>query len=69
VPTSLSCSHGGNLLAVAFTDENIRIIDFRVGPSLTKDIGNATMILEGEHSDIIKKVKLSPDGVLLLSAG
>lgn len=27
------------------------------------------MILEGEHSDLIKKIQLSPDGTVLLSAG
>ena len=57
------------MVAVAFTDEKIRIIDFRMGPCQTQDIGNATMLLEGEHSDIIKKVVLSPDGTLLLSSG
>ena len=57
------------MVATSFTDENIRVIDFRIGPSVTKDIGNATMILEGEHSDIIKKVYFSPEGTLLLSTG
>jgi WD repeat-containing protein 48 len=27
------------------------------------------MLLEGEHSDIIKRIVLSPDGTLLISAG
>ena len=27
------------------------------------------MLLEGEHSDIIKRIVLSPDGTLLVSAG
>jgi WD40 repeat protein len=56
-------------VAVSFTDEKLRIIDFRTGPSQTQDIGNATMQLEGEHSDIIKRIVLSPDGTLLISAG
>lgn len=56
-------------MAVSFTDEKLRIIDFRTGPSQTQDIGNATMQLEGEHSDIIKRIVLSPDGTLLISAG
>ena len=54
-------------MAVSFTDEHIRVIDFRIGPSTTQDIGNATMQLE--HSDLIKKVQLSPDGTLLVSTG
>lgn len=69
MPTSISCSQGGNVVAVAFTDEKIRILDFRVGPSETQDIGNATMILSEEHTDLVKKIQLSPDGTLLLSAG
>ncbi len=58
-------------MAVAFTDEKIRIVDLRVKP--TKDQlterGNATLILEGQHSDLIKKIKMSPDGTNLLSTG
>ena len=30
LPTSLSCSQGGSILAVGFTDEVIRIFDVRV---------------------------------------
>jgi hypothetical protein len=40
---------GGNILAVAFTDEKIRIYDFR-----KKNATDNEMILEGEHSDLIK---------------
>jgi hypothetical protein len=32
VPTSLSCSQGGKVVAIAFTDEKIRIVDFRMKP-------------------------------------
>ena len=57
------------MVAAAFTDEQIRILDFRVGPSETQDIGNATMILSEEHTDMIKKIQLSPDGTILFSTG
>ena len=60
MPTSLSCSQGGKVVAVAFTDEKIRIIDFRVKQTLAAISGDgsdrATMTLEGEHSDLIKKI-------------
>jgi len=55
------------VVAASFTDEQVRVIDFRIGPSTTQDIGNATMQLE--HSDLIKKVQLSPDGTLLVTTG
>lgn len=54
-------------MAVAFTDEKIRIIDFRVKPASKDDI--STIVLEGEHTDLIKKIQISPDGTELFSAG
>ena len=56
------------MVAAAFTDEKIRIIDFRVKQTAIEG-ENTTAILEGEHSDLIKKIQMSPDGTLLLSAG
>jgi hypothetical protein len=50
IPTALQCSYGGNILACAFTDDKIRIVDFRVKQKTTSD----TMILEGEHTDFVK---------------
>ena len=50
IPTALECSYGGNILAGAFTDDKIRIFDFRVKQKTTAE----TMILEGEHTDFVK---------------
>jgi hypothetical protein len=47
VPTSLSCSEGGNIVAVAFTDETIKIVDFRIKNSGEKS--SPVIVLEGEH--------------------
>jgi WD40 repeat protein len=68
VPTSLSCSYGGNILACAFTDDKIRILDFRIKPT-QKGASTESVILEGEHTDFIKQISLSPDGTVLLSSG
>lgn len=68
VPTALSCSQGGNILAAAFTDDKIRILDFRVPPPKGSK-QDSTMLLEGEHTDLVKQLALSPDGTVLLSAG
>lgn len=47
-------------MACAFTDEQqIRIIDFRARP---KKFNDATMVLEGEHTEFVKQIALSPDG-------
>jgi len=56
LPTALSCSYGGNILASAFTDDKIRLYDFRVKQK-SKSI--EPMILEGEHTDFIKQLSLS----------
>lgn len=67
VPTSLSCSEGGNVVAVAFTDETIKIVDFRIKNSGEKS--SPVMVLEGEHSEFIKNISLSSDGTVLFSSG
>ena len=67
VPTSLSCSEGGNVVAVAFTDETIKIVDFRIKNSGEKS--SPVMVLEGEHSEFIKNIQLSSDGTVLFSSG
>ena len=67
VPTSLACSYGGNILACAFSDDKIRIIDFRVKQQ--QKGGPESMTLEGEHTDFIKQINLSADGTILLSSG
>jgi hypothetical protein len=56
LPTALSCSYGGNILASAFTDDKIRLLDFRV--KLKKN-SIEPIILEGEHTDFIKQLSLS----------
>ena len=65
LPTTLSCSQGGNILAVGCTDEKIRIMDFR----MRSEGNNGELLLEDEHTDMIKKVQLSPDGMVCFSAG
>jgi len=64
IPTCVSCSLGGNIVAIGYTDEKIRVMDMRVSE-------NKRQVIElcGSHSDIIKCVKLSPDGLVCLSAG
>ena len=66
MPTSISCSEGGNVVAVAFTDDKIRIVDSRIKQNPSPE-GN--LVLEGEHTDIIKYIFLSPDGTILFSSG
>lgn len=40
---------------MAFTDEKIRILDFRVrGSSQSNE--KSTVLLEGEHEDMIRKI-------------
>ena len=63
VPATIACSQGGNIVAVAFTDEKIRVIDFRIPTSA----GEAALVLE--HTDMIKQICLSNDGTLCLSSG
>lgn len=64
IPTCVSCSQGGFIIAVGYTDERIRILDMRI-----KGDKQCEFELAGQHSDIVKSVKLSPDGMVCLSAG
>jgi WD40 repeat protein len=64
IPTSVSCSLGGSIVAVGFTDEKIRVLDMRMDEKKRQVIE-----LSGGHTDIIRCVKLSPDGMVCLSAG
>jgi WD40 repeat protein len=55
---------GGSVIAVGYTDETIRVIDLRI-----KSKEKAIIELKDEHTDIIKQVQLSPEGMVCLSAG
>ena len=54
LPTSLACSYGGSILACAFTDEKIRVRDFRMKSTQKGASTSEIMVLEGEHTDFIK---------------
>jgi hypothetical protein len=53
---------GGNILACAFTDDKIRVLDFRL-----RTAKKEAMVLESDHTD--KQLALSSDGTVLLSSG
>ncbi|CDW87994.1 UNKNOWN [Stylonychia lemnae] len=55
---------GGNIIAIGYTDEVIKIIDMRIRGDQSHQFE-----LRGEHQDSIRQVKLSPDGMVCLSAG
>ena len=61
IPTCLSCSQGGNIIVIGFTDDSIRFVDLRIKNTIIQE-------LEGGHSDMIKAIKLSDDGMMCLSA-
>jgi WD repeat-containing protein 48 len=46
---------------MGFTDDSIRFIDLRIKNSVVQE-------LEGGHSDMVKAIKLSDDGMVCLSA-
>lgn len=83
LPTCLSCSQGGSLLAVGFTDEVIRVFDLRVRNKKSKKLNSGTGASGGDsssnswqfelktegHSDMVRQIKLSPEGMVCLSAG
>lgn len=50
VPTCLSSSIGGNILAVGFTDDNLKLLDMR----MKKGNDDNIFELEGGHTDMIK---------------
>ena len=64
IPTCISCSQGGYIIAIGYTDEKVRIIDMRV-----KGNKPGEFEMQSQHSDIIKCLSLSPDGMVCLSAG
>jgi WD40 repeat protein len=64
VPTCLSVSSGGNIVAVGFTEDAIKVYDMRQGSSRQTD--DWYFELEG-HNDMVKAIKLSSDGMVCLS--
>jgi WD40 repeat protein len=64
IPTCISCSQGGYIVAIGYTDEKVRIIDMRA-----RGDKPAEFEMHSQHSDIIKCLSLSPDGMVCLSAG
>lgn len=64
IPTCISCSQGGYIIAIGYTDERVRLIDMRV-----KGNRPCEFEMQSQHSDIIKCLSLSPDGMVCLSAG
>ena len=63
VPTCISCSLGGNLVTIGFTDDRLRLYDMRTkGDDFYSE-------LECGHTNIPRQVKLSSDGMVCYSVG
>jgi len=63
VPTCISCSQGGMLVVIGFTDDKLKLFDMRMkGDDFHID-------LDGGHSNTVKGVKISPDGMTCYSIG
>lgn len=54
------------MAVVGFTDESLKLFDLRARPENNYD--DFSIDLEGGHSDIVKAVKLNPEGLLCISA-
>lgn len=63
IPTCVSCSLGGNLVTIGFTDDKLKLYDMRAKGE------NFDLVLEGGHTDIVRKVKISDDGMICYSVG
>jgi len=63
IPTCISCSLGGKLVTIGFTDDKLKLYDMRAKEE------NIDFVLEGGHSDIVRKVKISDDGMICYSVG
>lgn len=61
IPTCISCSHGGNLVVIGFTDDKLRFLDVRIKGD------DFIFELEGSHSNTIRSVRMSGDGVMCSS--